>query len=303
MGVLGDFLSNGQDRRRWIEEKGQDAADALQYYLGPGVNVNALATIADAFNPVGDMTRAGTAARGVVRPGASVSERVGSLGNVATDMASVLAPVAGAAYADDAARGLTEALANWSMPADDAVGRFAADEFGGMKLYRGTNDSGERITGGIGEGYLFGSPYEDVARLYGDNISQFELMDNARVLREGTPEFAQLTGRKRGELLRTMRPGESLKTAADDAIAKARDAGYDAVEFTSMRDMGVAVLNPSAVKTNLPPAEARGAEVLDLLKSGRASEVTDDMLDLGDPVLNAQLSEYLYRSGFYGGGR
>ena len=44
------------------------------------------------------------------------------------------------------------------------------------------------------------------------------------------------------------------------------------------------------------PSERRGQEVLDLLKSGRASEVTDDMLDLGDPVLNAQLNEYLYRN-------
>lgn len=117
----------------------------------------------------------------------------------------------------------------------------------GMKLYRGTNDSGERITGGIGEGLLFGTPHEDVARLYGDQISQFELPSHAKVLTEGTGEFSQVTGRKKGPLLRNLRQGENLRDAANEAIARAKEAGYDAVHFNSMRDMGVAVLNPHIV--------------------------------------------------------
>jgi hypothetical protein len=44
------------------------------------------------------------------------------------------------------------------------------------------------------------------------------------------------------------------------------------------------------------PAAQRGQEVLDLLRTGRASEVTDEMLDLGDPTLNARLNEYLFRN-------
>jgi len=44
------------------------------------------------------------------------------------------------------------------------------------------------------------------------------------------------------------------------------------------------------------PAHIRGAEVMDMLKSGRGSEVTDQMLDMGDPVLNARLNEYLYKN-------
>lgn len=115
---------------------------------------------------------------------------------------------------------------------------------GGMNLYRGTNDSGERITGGIGEGLFFGTPHEDVARLYGDQISQFELPSHAKVLTEGSGEFSQLTGRKKGPLLRNLRAGENLRDAANEAIARAKEAGYDAVHFNSMRDMGVAVLNP-----------------------------------------------------------
>lgn len=44
------------------------------------------------------------------------------------------------------------------------------------------------------------------------------------------------------------------------------------------------------------PAIQRADEVLGLLKSGRADEVTDAMLDMGDPVLNARLNEHLYRN-------
>ena len=44
------------------------------------------------------------------------------------------------------------------------------------------------------------------------------------------------------------------------------------------------------------PVAVRGAEVMDMLKSGRGPEVTDQMLDMGDPVLNARLNEYLYKN-------
>lgn len=40
----------------------------------------------------------------------------------------------------------------------------------------------------------------------------------------------------------------------------------------------------------------RGNNILNLLKSGRASEVTDSMLDMGDPLKTSQLNEYLYKN-------
>lgn len=43
-------------------------------------------------------------------------------------------------------------------------------------------------------------------------------------------------------------------------------------------------------------AAERGAQVMDMLRSGRSADVTDAMLDMGDPVLNARLNEYLYRN-------
>lgn len=43
-------------------------------------------------------------------------------------------------------------------------------------------------------------------------------------------------------------------------------------------------------------AQARGAQIIDMLTSGRAGEITDEMLDLGDPVANARLGEYLFKN-------
>ena len=41
---------------------------------------------------------------------------------------------------------------------------------------------------------------------------------------------------------------------------------------------------------------SRGDEVLSLLKSGRFSEITDDLLDLGDPAENAKLNSYIRKN-------
>ena len=43
-------------------------------------------------------------------------------------------------------------------------------------------------------------------------------------------------------------------------------------------------------------AAERGAQIMDLLRSGRANDVTDDMLDMGDPVLNARLNQWLFNN-------
>lgn len=154
---LAEFLSPeaGQRRRAWLDNKGQQAIGTLQYYLGPGVNVGGMVSLADMLNPVADIQRAGTAARGAVQPGRTASERAGYVGSALTDTASVLAPVAGAAYADDAARGLTEGLANLTMPADDMAARFFVDEDGAIRAWHGSPHDFDRFSMdkiGTGEG-------------------------------------------------------------------------------------------------------------------------------------------------------
>jgi len=58
-----------------------------------------------------------------------------------------------------------------------------------------------------------------------------------------------------------------------------------------VRDEGGMILPGSS---GIDPATERGQEIMGMLSSGRAADITEDMLDLGDPVLNARLNEYLY---------
>jgi hypothetical protein len=44
------------------------------------------------------------------------------------------------------------------------------------------------------------------------------------------------------------------------------------------------------------PAEERGQQIVNMLTSGRAGDITDDMLDLGDPVMNTRLNQYLFEN-------
>lgn len=239
MGIL-DFFSReaGQERRRALDS-------LLSQFIPPTARPQF--NLLGELNPVVAMERAGQDAQ---RIGATQGwERVGATGDMLSNMAGVVAPALAMRGAGrPVAQAVEEGLLGFSTsPQGLALGDFVADEFGGLRLFRGDTESSERITGGIGEGLLFGTPYEDVARLYGDKISQFYLPDGARVLTEGSKEFSQVTGRKKGPLLRNLRLGENLTSAANDAIERARAAGYDAVEFNSTRDMGVAVLNPNIV--------------------------------------------------------
>lgn len=115
----------------------------------------------------------------------------------------------------------------------------------------------------------------------------------------------------------------------DDIRDRIKDAGYDSIVYRnaveSSRDEGIQdsmiVLDPRNLRSvnaefdpyfeyssNLLAANAskgtgaltiaadvsaRGDQVLNLLKSGRGSEVTDAMLDMGDSVKNTQLNQYL----------
>lgn len=73
----------------------------------------------------------------------------------------------------------------------------------------------------------------------------------------------------------------------------ATQAASDAARRFLANESGSVPLPFSAVDD---PAQARGAQIIDMLTSGRAGEITDQMLDMGDPVLNANLNQYLYRN-------
>ncbi|MFS8629790.1 MAG: hypothetical protein LOD92_01170, partial [Bacillales bacterium] len=122
-------------------------------------------------------------------------------------------------------------------------------------IYRGTNDSGERITGGIAEGTLFAAADEKTAKSYAGTDGRVErigIKPDAKVLVEGSAEYAKVTGRRRGKLINTLRKGENLLTASNEVAEKARAAGFDALEFTSMPDLGIAIFNESKFVRDYP---------------------------------------------------
>ena len=86
--------------------------------------------------------------------------------------------------------------------------------------------------------------------MYGSNIEKIGVQPDANILIEGTKEFAEVTGRRKGKLINNMRKGENLKTAADSVIEAAMAKGFDAVDFNSMEDLGTAILNQSKFTRN-----------------------------------------------------
>ena len=83
------------------------------------------------------------------------------------------------------------------------------------------------------------------------------------------------------------------------------DAGIDAIEYPDP-EFGIRVVNPNILGANASKSAGllsvaadvadQGDLVLNMLKSGRGSDVTDDMLDMGDSVKNTQLNQYLFEN-------
>lgn len=59
---------------------------------------------------------------------------------------------------------------------------------------------------------------------------------------------------------------------------------------------GEIIIPNSAVRKGKSDVAERGDTLIGMLKSGRAAEVTDDMLDMGDSVKNTQLNQYLFQN-------
>ena len=101
------------------------------------------------------------------------------------------------------------------------------------------------------------------------------------------------------DVLASAGAGRSAVDAADltarEALAYARSVGEGDLAF--LRGGGVPQSLGAASRVgNIDLAVSRGQGILDMLKSGRGADVTDEMLDMGDPVANARLNQYLYQN-------
>lgn len=114
---------------------------------------------------------------------------------------------------------------------------------GGKRLfYRGTNpENTNRIDSPFAKGKLFVSSDRTKAKAYGRNIEVIEAKPSAKILYEGSYEFAKTFGKR--SVLGNLRKGESYPDGLQRAVDAAEARGYDAVHFERQGDVGTVILN------------------------------------------------------------
>lgn len=100
------------------------------------------------------------------------------------------------------------------------------------------------------EGKIWVARERKSAELYGSNIETIAAKPSAKILSEGTSEFVKITGRKGGDIWISRKTGETTIDAVNDAIRKAKEAGYDAISFKRDSDIGTVILNENAFTRN-----------------------------------------------------
>jgi hypothetical protein len=144
MAGLLDLLMQARESGRGARA---DLENSINYYIPP--ELRGLLGLAAEANPVVSMERAGQDAQRLVQPGLSGWDRMAAAGDMASNMAGVLAPMAAArAVGMPAVRALEEGLLGMSMtPEAAALRQFAGDEFGGIKAFQGSphNFPAERL--------------------------------------------------------------------------------------------------------------------------------------------------------------
>lgn len=89
---------------------------------------------------------------------------------------------------------------------------------------------------------LFCAIYEKAASFYGSQIEVIAVKPEAKILVEGTREFNKVIGRPKKM--------QKILEWCTNGIIKARQHGYDIVEFERQVDIGTVVLNEAVVIRN-----------------------------------------------------
>lgn len=256
----------GQDRRAWLDENLASANDALGYYLGPTGIPDKLSGLGEVLNytDAGDMIAAADASRGFWN-----SPSVGNAAELAAAAGALAIPFVGARMIDDGVDVVGDAYRSF---ADDA-GRFAADESGALNLdllrqkYQGVKID------------VSGNP----SRRY--TINRVVVPDGERNKGIGSAVMNDILSQADADGARV-----SLTPSGDFGGNKSRLKDfYGRMGFVEnrgrARDFEVSEeMYRDPQKNALRPSQAKAQEVLDMLKSGRASEVTDDMMAAADDM-------------------
>jgi hypothetical protein len=268
MNALERFLAAGPDRRAALE-------NSLEYYIPP--ELRAWLGLANELNPVTSMERAGQGSVRIADPSVQGWDKVQAIGDTASNMAGVVAPViAGSRGAVPAVNAMEEAVMGWSSAA--GVPEFMADEFGGVgfRVFHGSPHDFDKFSMdkiGTGEGAqayghgLYFAENEGVARDYRDALGRGLKVD-------GTP----------------MQYGAGAGNAAYDAVLRAglpQKVADDALWYIN-RGYSVTDLANDVAKSDPKAAETLRTVLADY-DAGRMYEVQidanpEDFLDWDKPL-------------------
>jgi hypothetical protein len=269
-----------------------DLENSINYYIPP--ELRGLLGFAAEANPVVSMERAGQDAQRLVQPGLSGWDRMAAAGDMASNMAGVLAPMAaGRAVGMPAVRALEEGLLGMSMtPEAAALRQFGAEEAGGVRL-PGVQAIDDMLRAKYPDAKI--SVSGDPSRGY--TLNRIEVPKSQRSSGTGTAIMQDFVAAAdaQGAVAKLSPSGDF-----GGSVPRLKDF-YKRFGFVENKgknaDYGISESMyrlPQSIPAPADPATARGQEIMGMLTSGRAGEVTDQMLDLGDPVLNTRLNEYLY---------
>lgn len=247
MAGLFDFLTQAREAGRGARA---GLEDSITYYIPP--ELRGLLGLAAEANPVVSMERAGQDAQRLVQPDLSGWDRMAAAGDMASNMAGVLAPMAaGRAVGMPAVRAAQEGLLGLSMtPEAAALRQFGGDEFGGFTLYQGSphNFAAERLVR-MPDGstqYVVGAPDRLPDVPAGAEVLQDFPLGRQRMDKIGTGEGAQaygygLYGAENEGVARGYRDILSARAAPNDARGNAFDlvqrmGGDEAATAEILRD-------------------------------------------------------------------
>lgn len=299
---LFNFLSPeaGQRRTKWLNDA---INDNLSYFLGPTGIDSRLSGVAE-MNPINDIYRAG----GDMRDG----DYVGAAVNTAT----AAAPLAATPFLKGGGRAAAETLEDvltgvsvGARGAGDATKRFALSEDGAVGFTR----TGDNVMSDVSiknEGSGLYSVFSDgqkagEIRIAGNGSKDFversQLEPNFQGKRIGHQAY-NLVERDIGRRLVPSPTGLSANGSgfwrrrikdyepeeAVDAYRRSQAAGREygiPDRDINMRLYGVGGAEAlDAISPQLTPAQQQAQDILDMLKRGRANEVTDDMMAAADDL-------------------
>lgn len=115
-----------------------------------------------------------------------------------------------------------------------------------MKVYyRGTiPEETKRISTGnsVWDKNLFCATYEKAASFYGNHIEVIMAKPEAKILIQGTKEFDKIAGKSKNM--------QKYLDWCTETIIRAKQHGYDIVEFQRQIDVGTVILNEEMVVRN-----------------------------------------------------